>query len=111
MASVPLVPRERETRLRLPNLGVDGGNWARVAAGGSLVAAGVLLLTGNRKAGLVSAAAGTTLAVIDQQDTVKSFWSSLPRYIDHAQRLLHQVEDTVSEVAAQRERLNKIINR
>lgn len=111
MVVVPLTQPERGMRLRLPSLGVDGSNWARVAAGGSLLAGGLLLLTGNRKAGLVTAAAGTALAIVDQQETVKSFWHSLPGYIDHAQKVLHQVEDAVTEVASQRERLHQIITR
>jgi hypothetical protein len=86
-------------------------NWARVAAGGTLLAGGLLMLTGNRKAGLVTAASGAALAILDQQETVKAWWGALPFYIDTVQRVLVQAEQTVAEVAAQRERLHRILSR
>jgi hypothetical protein len=89
----------------------EGSHLARVAAGSSLLAGGLLLLAGHRRAGLVTAAAGTALAVLDQQQTVKGFWHALPTYIDKAQRTIHKVEETVMEIAQQRERLHQILSR
>jgi hypothetical protein len=89
----------------------EGTSWARLAAGGSLLAGGLLLLTGNRRAGLVTAAAGTALAVLDQQETVKAWWNALPGYIEQAQHVLGKLEEGVAEVAAQRERLHRILTR
>jgi hypothetical protein len=82
-----------------------------MAAAGGLVAGGVLLLTGNRRAGLVTAAGATALAVLDQQDVVKAWWDALPVYIDSVQRLLTNVEETVIELGQQRDRLHKILTR
>jgi hypothetical protein len=87
----------------------EGTNWARMAAAGSLLAGGVLLLTGNKKAGLVTAASGTALALLDQQETVKLWWDALPGYIDKVQDLLGRVEASVSELEGQRVRLEKIL--
>jgi len=39
---------------------------------------GGLLLGGKRKPGLVAAAAGVSLAALDQQDTILSWWNDLP---------------------------------
>ncbi len=40
-------------------------NWIGFAAGGTLVAAGLLLLVGERRAGMVAAASGTALAMTE----------------------------------------------
>jgi hypothetical protein len=111
MVVVPLTQPEREVMNERRICESEGTNWARFAAGGSLLAGGVLLLTGNRRAGLVTAAAGTALAVLDQQETVKAWWNALPGYIEQAQHVLGQVEETVAEVGAQRERLHRILTR
>jgi len=95
-------PRASETRCT---------NWVGLAAGGTLLAGGLLLLTGRHRAGLVAAVAGTTLVLLDQQETVRSWWHTLPGYIDDVQRLLGQVQDTVADVAAQRERLRRVLER
>jgi hypothetical protein len=84
-------------------------NWARIAAGGTLLAGGLLLLTGRRRAGLVAAATGTTLALLDQKDAVRSLWQLLPGYIDNLQGLLGKVQSTVEDVAEKREKLRRIL--
>ena len=86
-------------------------SWAGFAAGGSLVAAGMLLLCGERRAGMVAAASGTALALLDQQETLRSWWNLLPGYIDQTQRVLSQVQDTVNEVAIKREALRRVLAR
>jgi hypothetical protein len=109
MVVVPLNQAEKEARIKQQSCGPEGKNWALYAAGGSLLAGGILLLTGNRRAGLVTAASGTALALLDQQETVRALWNALPGYIDRAQDLLGKVEETVVEVAQQRERLHRIL--
>lgn len=111
MAVVPLSRSENQARSDWHLSEVAGTDFARIAAGGSLLASALLLLAGKRKAGLVAAAAGTALAVLDQQETVKEWWNALPGYIDRAQGLLGKVEESVGEVAAQRERLHRILTK
>jgi len=86
-------------------------NWAGYAAGVSLVAGGLLLLSGRRRAGMVAASAGTALALLDQQETLRSWWHRLPSYIDEVQRTLSQVQNAVNDVAAKRETLHRILSR
>ncbi len=86
-------------------------NWVRIAAGGTILAGGLLLLTGRRRAGLLTATTGTTLALLDQQETLRSWWHLLPAYIDEVQRVLNQVQGTVEDVAIKREKLRKILAR
>jgi len=76
-----------------------------------LLASGLLLLTGNRKAGLVTAAAGTALALLDQQETLRSWWNILPTYLDEFQATLNSVQHTVSDVAAKRDKLHRLMVR
>jgi hypothetical protein len=87
----------------------EGTNWTRIAAASGLVAGGILLITGNRRSGLVTAASGTALALLDQKETVRAWWDALPGYIEGVQQVLGQVEKAVAEVAVQRERLHKIL--
>jgi hypothetical protein len=89
----------------------DSMNWTRIAAGGSLLLAGFLLATGKRRAGLAAAATGTTLAALDQQEAVRAWWNALPGYINNVQEIITQVQDSVEQVAAQRDRLHKILSR
>ena len=111
MVVVPLTQPEKEAKMQRCIDGVDATNWARIAAGASLMAGGLLLLTGRRKAGLVTAAGGTALALLDQQETVKAWWDALPGYIDRVQGMLGKVEDTVAELEQQRARLDDVLNR
>jgi hypothetical protein len=86
-------------------------SWAGFAAGGSLVAAGLLLLCGERRAGMVAAASGTALALLDQQATLSDWWNALPAYIDQVQGALGQVQNAVNEVTVKREALRRALAR
>jgi hypothetical protein len=86
-------------------------NWIGFAAGGSLVAAGLLLLVGERRAGMVAAASGTALAMLNEKETLLSWWNAMPGYIDQVQRVLSQVQTTVDDVDAKREALHRVLAR
>jgi anion-transporting ArsA/GET3 family ATPase len=60
---------------------------------------------------MVAAASGTALALLDQKETLRSWWNTLPGYIEEVQRMLSQVQSTVDELAAQREKLRRIVAR
>ncbi len=84
-------------------------DWVKIAAGGSLVAAGLLVLTGNRKSGVAAAAAGTALAVLDQQPVIRKWWNQIPGFVDQLQGFLGKVQVAVDEVAAKREALRQAL--
>ena len=111
MAVVPMTQPEKEIRIDRRGRSAEDVSWTRMAAAGSLVAGGILLATGNRKAGLLTAAAGTALALLDQQETVRAWWNALPGYIDDVQSVLGKVEQSVAEVENQRARLQKAFSR
>jgi hypothetical protein len=89
----------------------DSPEWVRYAAGGALLAGGLLLVTGKPKAGLVAAATGAALAMIDQQDTVNAWWLALPGMIDNASRMLRQVEGVIENVDTQRARIRALVKK
>jgi len=86
-------------------------DWLLYTAAGTLVAGGVLLATGNRKAGLAVAATGVALAMLDQQETVKACWNALPGYLSEIQDILVRVQGTVDEIAAQGARLRATLGK
>lgn len=86
-------------------------NWVEVAACGSLVAGGLLLLSGQKRAGLVMAASGTVLAMLEHEETIRDWWDALPRYVDRAQSLFEQVQEVVDSVAEKGESLRRVLSR
>jgi hypothetical protein len=111
MVVVPLSQPARDSQAATRASESDSTHWIRYAAGGSLLAGGLLLVTGRHKAGMVAAASGTALALLDQQDTLHAWWRMLPVYIDDVQRLLGHVQVTVEEIANKRETLRQVFGR
>lgn len=89
----------------------DSMFWLRVAAAGSLALGGVLLMGGKRRAGLIAAATGTALVVLDQQDSVRTLWTQLPSYLEEVHGILQRVQGAVDELSVQGERLRTIWSR
>jgi len=86
-------------------------SWLALTAAGTLAAGGILFLSGKPRAGLVAAASGTTLAMLDQQETVKAWWNALPNYLAEAQGLLGRVQTALEDVSIQRERLRQVLGK
>ncbi len=87
---------------------VEPVHWVRVAAAGSLALSGVLLMAGKSRAGLVAAASGTALAMIDQPDTMRTWWNTLPIYLEEIQSMLSRVQGALDDIAEQREKLRRV---
>ena len=111
MVVVPLSQSANDSALTPEAVESETMNWIGFAAGGTLVTAGLLLLAGERRAGMVAAASGTALALLDQKETLHSWWNTLPVYIDQVQRVLNQVQTTVEDVSAKREALRRVLSR
>lgn len=86
-------------------------DWTHYVAAGTLVAGGVLMVTGHKRAGMAVAAAGTALALIEEQEAIKSWWKNLPGYLDDAQEFLDKIEGYLQEAAVQGQRLQGILRR
>jgi hypothetical protein len=111
MVVVPLSQPANDSADAPRNSRADSVSLVRIAAAGSLTAGGVLLVTGKRRAGLVAAASGTALAMLDQQETVRAWWNALPGYIAELQEMLARVQRALDSFTAQREKLHKTLNK
>ena len=78
-------------------------DWTHYIAAGTLVAGGVLMVTGHKRAGMAVAAAGTALALVEEQEAIKSWWKNLPGYLNDAQNFLDKIEGYLQEAAIQGE--------
>ena len=85
-------------------------DWVGLAVGGSFLAGSLLLLSGKKKAGLAVTAGAMVLTLLDQQETVRQWWSTLPKYLDDAQHLLDQAQSTIDDLAAKRDKLRAMFN-
>lgn len=86
-------------------------DWMGIAVGGTFLASALLLLSGKKRAGMVTAAAATALTLLNEQEAVREWWNALPQYLDDAQRLLNQAQSTIDDLAGKRERLRAMFNR
>ncbi len=91
----------------------EGGepDWMGITVGGTFLAGSLLLLSGRKKAGLLVTAGAMALSLLDQKETVREWWNTLPKYLDDAQHLLDQAQGTIDDLAAKRERLRGMFNR
>jgi hypothetical protein len=85
--------------------------WIRLAAAGTLAASGALLVTGRRKAGLITAVSGTALVIIDQQDVVREWWNKLPGFLQEINEMLGRAEDAVDDLSTQSTRLRTALGK
>ena len=86
-------------------------DWLGTAVGGAFLVGALLLLSGKKRAGMVVTSTATALTLLDQKDTVREWWNTLPGYLDDAQRLLDQAQHVVDDLALQRDRLRTMFNK
>ena len=85
--------------------------WIGCAAAGTLAVSGALLATGKRRAGLVTAVAGTVLVMLDQQDVVNAWWSALPGYLEQIQEFLGRAQTVVEDLSAEGQKLRRVFGK
>ena len=86
-------------------------SWVSIAAAGTLAAGGALILAGKPRAGMATAAAGTALIMLDQQEAVRHWWNALPGYLADIQDVLGRVQTALDDISSQRERLHKLLEK
>lgn len=113
MVVVPLTKDEKETGGAPPTEGAKTANpnWLRYAAAGTLAASGALLLTGNKRAALVTAASGTALALLDQKEIVQVWWDRLPGFLEEMQGMLNRAQFAVEDLSSQSVKLRKALGK
>ena len=111
MVVVPLTRGEFEPSVGARDDKADSTNWIRYAAAGTMAASGVLLVTGNKRLGLVTALSGAALALIDQQDAVRKCWERLPEFLEDLQGLLGKTQAAVEDISSQSQKLRQALSR
>jgi hypothetical protein len=113
MAAVPMYPGQTPRQQSLPGMSSKTApeDWTKYVAAGALLAGGAMMIAGNRRAGLVVAAAGTALAMLEEQEMIESWWNRIPGYLRDAQDLLDKVEGYIEEVSAQGHKLQGMLQR
>jgi len=106
--SLSTIPKQIEAHL--PHSAKDVP-WTRTVAIGALIAGVVLLLSGKRKAGVAVAAGGTILGLVEEPETMKDWWDSMPRYVANAQQFLGKVEGFVEQLAEQGSTVRRIMRK
>ena len=49
--------------------------------------------------------------MLNEKETLLSWWNAMPGYIEQVQRVLNQVQTTVDDVDAKREALHRVLAR
>lgn len=80
-------------------------DWLRIGVGASLLTGSLLLLTGNRKAGLLVTVAGTALAMLEHKEVVAEWWEALPQHLEKAQTMLEQTQHTIDDLTQKRDKI------
>jgi hypothetical protein len=104
---------ETSKRLRATlddNLPGGTRNWTRGLAAGALITGAVLLASGRRKSGLLATGAGAIVALLEDSEAVREVWEALPAYLKTGQEMLGRFETFIGELAAQGDKIRKMIN-
>ncbi len=103
-SSVQLIPRPAATSSKQVEV-------AQLIAGGTVLAAGALMIAGHKRAGLAVALAGTALALLEDREVVETWWKNLPGYLRDAQGVLDTVDGYMKEAVVHGQRLQGILRR
>jgi len=109
--SVTVLRKTRTTPPEITGPDTQPVDWVKMAACGSLICGGILLLTGKKRAGLIAAASGTALAMVEHEDTLREWWQSLPRYVVHARSVIDRVQEVVDKISDKGESLRRSLRR
>ncbi|MFZ1940499.1 MAG: hypothetical protein ACLPZY_00540 [Terracidiphilus sp.] len=111
MVVVPLA-KPQENAIQPPaSKSCNDVQWLRYAAAGTLAASGALLVTGYRRAGLIAAASGVALAMLDQQDVVRAWWNMLPGFLEEMHTTLGKAQTAVEDLSTQGQKLSDLLCR
>jgi hypothetical protein len=104
-----VVPLSKPAIEASPTQCAESTEWVRYAAAGTLAASGALLITGRRRAGLIAAASGFALAMLDQKDVIYTWWNSLPGFLDEIHATLGRAQLAVEDLSTQGQKLREVL--
>jgi hypothetical protein len=88
---------------------IESPDLVRLTAGGALVAGGILLLTGQRRAGIAVSVAGAALTLLGEQETVRTWWEQIPDYVSHLENMVGRVKSSMEEMNVTRDNLRQVL--
>ncbi len=107
MSVIP-IPRQSQSASQLES---QPSPALRIAAGGTLLAGALLLLTGNRKAGLTATAVGTALTLLHEKETTLRWWAALPLVLNQAQHFVGKAQTAMDDIDAHRKKLRRLVGK
>ncbi len=111
MVVVPLSKSAENPSAAPQGRSTDDVHWLRYIAAGTLAASGALLVTGYRRAGLITAASGVALAMLDQQEAVCAWWNTLPGVLEQLHATLGKAQLAVEDLSEQGTKLREVLSR
>jgi hypothetical protein len=85
--------------------GHQESDWLRIGGGVAMIAGSLLLLTRQRRLGLIVTATGTALAALEHRDVLAEWWEKLPQHLDKAQHMINQAQETIQDLSEKRDRI------
>lgn len=80
-------------------------DWLRIGGSVAMIAGSLLLLTRQRRLGLIVTAAGTALAALEHRDLLADWWEKLPQHLDKAEHMINQAQETIQDLTEKRDRI------
>jgi len=114
MVAIPISPTSSTQLQKIsPRQPVSAqkNDWSHLVAAGTVLAGGALMVAGRKKAGMAVAAAGTALALLEDQETVQGWWNRLPEFLGQAQVFLDKAEVYLKQATVQGQRIQGILRR
>lgn len=112
MGAVPLTPTNfSQGNFDLRRDSRPSPDWMRLGTAGTLLTGAILLLTGNRRAGMVVSAAGAALAMVEEKELVRQAWEALPGYLDTTQRILDQAQEIINDLSSKHDKIMSILGK
>jgi hypothetical protein len=109
MAIVSIPKRKVHQMKQAIEAQIESPDLAKLAAGGALVAGGILLLTGQRRAGIALSVAGAALTLLTEQEAVRTWWEQIPDYVEHLENMVGRVKNSMEEITVTRDNLKQVL--
>src|SRR5215813_3082656 len=74
-------------------------DWKKILTWVSLGAAGVLLLSGKRAAGMAAAGIGLAALASEHPEKFEKIWNEAPEYLDRGHRIVNGIQSLLERIA------------
>lgn len=74
-------------------------DWKKILTWASLGAAGFLLLSGKRAAGMAAAGIGLAALASEHPEKFEKIWNEAPEYLDRGHRIVNGIQSLLERIA------------